>query len=180
MKKPSMFCLAGAVALLAVINGPAFSGDMAMPPPPSTPEFEIIKSLEGTWVGEGEMHGKKQAVEVRYRITSGKTAVEETLFPGTPHEMVSVYFVDGNDLKMTHYCALGNQPRMKLTEFKKHRRVKTLSMNMYDATGMKSPQDPHMGALKLTLKGDDQLTQEWILSSPKGKEASIFKFKKVN
>ena len=28
-------------------------------------------------------------------------------------EMISVYTAEGPDLVMTHYCVLGNQPRMK-------------------------------------------------------------------
>jgi hypothetical protein len=46
-------------------------------------------------------------------VTAAGSAVHETLFPGQAHEMVSVYYRDGEDLLMTHYCALGNQPRMK-------------------------------------------------------------------
>ena len=47
------------------------------------------------------------------KVTAGGSAVHETLFPGSAHEMVSVYHLDGADLVMTHFCALGNQPRMK-------------------------------------------------------------------
>ena len=164
---------------IGVLAGNSFAADPKMPPPPSTPQFEMIKSLEGTWVGTKEMEGKKEPVEVRYRVTSGKSAVEETLFPGTPHEMVSVYFVDGADLKMTHYCALGNQPTMKISGSKRNRKAKTISFQMVSATGMQSPKDPHMGALTLTLKRNDQLTQEWTLFSPQGKETSVFRYKRV-
>ena len=37
----------------------------------------------------------------------------ETVFPGSPHEMVTVYHADGPDLVLTHYCMEGNQPRMR-------------------------------------------------------------------
>ena len=47
------------------------------------------------------------------KVTAGGSVVHETLFPGQPQEMVSVYTVNGPDLIMTHYCVLGNQPRMK-------------------------------------------------------------------
>ena len=50
---------------------------------------------------------------MRRYATAGGSAVQETQFPGTPMEMVSVYHLDGADLVMTHYCVLGNQPRMK-------------------------------------------------------------------
>jgi hypothetical protein len=69
-----------------------------------------LKSLAGTWTGTA---GGGPAT-VRYRLTGGGSAVVEELFPGTEHEMMSVYHLDGDDLRMTHYCAAGNQPRMKL------------------------------------------------------------------
>ena len=47
------------------------------------------------------------------KVTAGGSAVHETHFPGQPMEMVSVYHLDKGDLVMTHYCVLGNQPRMK-------------------------------------------------------------------
>jgi hypothetical protein len=40
--------------------------------------------------------------------------VEETLFPGTPHEMISMYHLVDGELLLTHYCAMANQPRMRL------------------------------------------------------------------
>ena len=40
-------------------------------------------------------------------------AVVETVFPGSAHEMVTVYHADGPDLVLTHYCMEGNQPRMR-------------------------------------------------------------------
>jgi hypothetical protein len=160
------------------LAGNAFADETNMPPPPTNPQFETIKSLEGTWVGEGDMHGKKQPVEVRYRVTSGKTAVEETLFPGSPHEMVSVYFMDGDNLMMTHYCTMGNQPRMKMTEAKKTKKGETISLKMVDATGMKTPQDPHMGALTLTLKGKDNLVEQWESMGPQGSKMSVFTYQR--
>ena len=54
-----------------------------------------------------------QVVSV-FKLTGGGSAVQETIFPGAAHEMVSVYHADGKDVVMTHYCALGNQPKMKL------------------------------------------------------------------
>jgi len=51
---------------------------------------------------------------VTYRLASGGSVVEETLFPGTPHEMISMYHVVDGELVLTHYCAMANQPRMRL------------------------------------------------------------------
>ena len=46
-----------------------------------------------------------------YGVTAAGTAVMEALFPETDHEMLTVYHLEGNDLVLTHYCAMGNQPR---------------------------------------------------------------------
>src|SRR5262245_29087300 len=72
--------------------------------------FEKLKGLVGTW--EGKAHGEE--VTVVFKLTGAGSALVETQFPGSAHEMVSVYHLDGDDLRMTHYCAVGNQPRVKL------------------------------------------------------------------
>ena len=50
---------------------------------------------------------------VTYRVTAAGSAVVETLFPGTPHEMVTMYTLDRGTLVLTHYCAMRNQPHMR-------------------------------------------------------------------
>ena len=37
----------------------------------------------------------------------------EIIFQGAEHEMVTVYHADGDEVVLTHYCVLGNQPHMK-------------------------------------------------------------------
>lgn len=121
------------------------------------------------------MHGKEEPVTVTYALTSGGTALIETLMPGTPHEMVSVYHKDGKTLSMTHYCALGNQPHMKL----KKSDGKVMTFEMKKPLGISSTKEMHMHAVTLTLVDADTLKQEW-LSYDKGKptEPSVFNFKR--
>ncbi len=76
--------------------------------------FERLKSLAGTWQGAAGHGAENQNASVTYRVASGGSVVQETLFPGTPHEMISMYHLADGRLVMTHYCAMGNQPRMKL------------------------------------------------------------------
>src|SRR5206468_10874715 len=52
--------------------------------------------------------------KITYKVTAAGSTLMETFFPGSHHEMVSMYHLDGDDLVLTHYCAAGNQPRMKL------------------------------------------------------------------
>ena len=72
-----------------------------------------MKKLAGTWLLADKDGKPTDQIASIIKVTAGGSVVHETLFPGQPHEMVSVYHRDGADLVMTHYCALGNQPRMK-------------------------------------------------------------------
>ena len=76
--------------------------------------FERLKSLAGEWQGQASHGEQKFPATVTYMVASNGTVVMETLMPGTEHEMVSMYYLDGGNLVMTHYCGSGNQPHMKL------------------------------------------------------------------
>ena len=76
------------------------------------PGLEKMKKLAGTWV-EADKDGKPTDKVVSVvKVTAGGSTVHETLFPGQPMEMVSVYHLDGADLVIP-ITALGNQPKMK-------------------------------------------------------------------
>ncbi len=74
--------------------------------------FDRLKTLAGEWnvAASGEHHDSK----VIYKVTAAGSALMETDSAGSKHEMVTMYHLDGKDLLMTHYCAAGNQPRLKL------------------------------------------------------------------
>lgn len=84
-----------------------------LPTPPKNAGLEKMKTLVGTWVTADKDGKPTDDVVSVIKLTAGGSAIHETLFPGQAHEMVSIYTVDGTDLVMTHYCMLGNQPRMK-------------------------------------------------------------------
>jgi len=75
--------------------------------------FDRMKSLKGEWVDNSGTFGAKDKVAVVYEVIGNGSAVMERLFRGQPHEMVSIYHLDGDQLVMNHYCAAKNQPRMK-------------------------------------------------------------------
>lgn len=105
--------LAGGVMVLALSAG-AGGQPPAPKAQPAHPGFEKLKSMVGTWV-EADKDGKPTGKVVSVvKLSAGGSAVHETTFPGTDMEMVSVYHRDGADVVMTHYCMLGNQPRLKL------------------------------------------------------------------
>src|SRR5574342_751952 len=90
-------------------------GQSANSPALTAPEaFALLKNLAGEWNGTIDEKDKGPAGSANYKITAGGNAVLETLFPGTEHEMVTLYYLKGEELVLTHYCASGNHPQMAL------------------------------------------------------------------
>lgn len=122
--------------------------DHAIPPAPTNSAFEKLKTLAGTWVA-ADPDGKPtdQVVSV-FKLTAGGSVLHETIFPGQPHEMVSVYTVDGPDVVMTHYCMLGNQPQMKAKASSSGDKLK---FDFVGGGNLDPSKDKHMHAAVLTF-----------------------------
>jgi hypothetical protein len=131
--------------------------------------FAKIKTLVGTWGSkrsyekaatskEGDEHHGDEST-VTYRLTGANSALVETQFPGTDHEMVSVYHLDGDDLRMTHYCAVGNQPRVKLD------RVNSTPSHLifvFDGgSNLDAAKDHHIHGVEITFEKDGRVTSAW-------------------
>ena len=97
--------------VLALLAAPALAADPDTSGFDPAAAFESRKSLEGEWVGTRVSGG--DPTTATYRVTAAGSAVVKTYAPGQPYEMITVYHMDGEDLMLTHYCAVGNQPRMK-------------------------------------------------------------------
>lgn len=136
--------------------------------PTAKQAFDSMKKLTGEW--EGTMDGNAGA-KVTYKLTGGGSALVETLGPGTPYEMVSVYHMDKSDLLMTHYCGAGNQPTMK---YRQGKDPKVLSFEFIRGTNMKST-DMHMHKLVVRMLDGDRLQCDWT-SYEKGKPAGTVHF----
>jgi hypothetical protein len=118
------------------------------------PGFEKLKKLAGTWV-EADKDGKPTDKVVSViKVTAGGSAVQETLFPGQPQEMMSVYHRDGADLIMTHYCVLGNQPRMKADPKSPPNQI---HFQFAGGTNLDAAKDMHMHEGTLTFVDDDHI-----------------------
>jgi hypothetical protein len=133
--------------------------------------FDSLKALEGRWEGHIDTpDGPESAVE--YRLTSGGTTVMEVLFPGTEHEMVTIYYLDGDELRAKHFCAMANQPEMRLDA--KASSENELRFTFSGGTNMDPAKDVHMHGGKLAIQGD-RLTSEWAVYTG-GKEDGANRF----
>jgi len=103
-----------ALACSLAVSCSAPGGHAADPTSAATAQagFERMKALEGEWTGEGPADASGP-MTVTYELTGGGSALVETLFADTPGEMVTIYTIEDGDLMLTHYCSLGNQPRMR-------------------------------------------------------------------
>lgn len=117
--------------------------------------WAALKTLEGTWVEtEAGQDGKQN--ELVFKTMAGGSMLAETMFPGNKHEMLNTYHMDNDRLLVTHYCAQGVQPRMKLTSFDNG----TMKFEFLDGTNLKKGVG-HMGGLELTINGTE-LTEKWF------------------
>jgi len=107
-----------AIAMVGLLVGAAAAAEKEEhhhgAPPARDARFEFLKQLAGTWVGEAE--GDMPRATLEFRVTAGGHAVEEREFLDTPMEMVTLYHMEGKDLVATHYCMIGNRPRLHAAE----------------------------------------------------------------
>jgi hypothetical protein len=120
--------------------------------------FDRFKELAGEWVGKGKHGDMEHDARIVYKVTSGGSAVVETIDPGGNHEMITVIHPDGNALLLTHYCMIGNQPHMRATPKPGD---KSVAFQFVKATNMKSDKDMHMRSVTFTFLDRDTLRTEW-------------------
>ena len=98
------------------------------------------------------------AARVEFRLAGNGSALVERLFPGTDHEMVSIYHMVGSDLVLTHYCAMANQPRMKLVAGGKGG---DLAFEFAGGDNVDPATTLHMHAGRFTVTGADSYEADW-------------------
>jgi len=141
--------------------------------------FEQLKVLQGSWRGHSEGHDKDVEVETPaevvhdFRVSAAGTVVMETMGPGTDHEMINMYHVDGEDLLLTHYCAGGNQPRMRLD--REESTPETLVFDFLGGTNLDPAMDAHIHSARITLIDAKHVESVWTAHQG-GKQVGVMAF----
>jgi hypothetical protein len=165
-------CFVAAASLLAL----AFCVAADAPKEKTGPKdagFAAMEGLVGTWVAtEAPKAGEKPGTIV-FKLVSGGSALMESMLPGTDREMVNMYTADDKGVVMTHYCAMGNQPRLRLASIEKG----VLKFEFVDGGNLKSRDSMHMDSLEITINGD-HLTEKWASYSD-GKVGAIHSFELI-
>jgi len=140
-------------------------------------EFNKLKSLVGDWEGKNGKGDKSTPIKVNYKISSAGSSVIETLFVGSPQEMVSVYTDSNKGINMTHYCALQNQPTLELQGSTKD----TLEFNYVNGNNLNAEKDAYMHHLTLKLKNRNTIEQHWTqYKDGKPDGTNVLKLSRVN
>lgn len=131
--------------------------------------FDILKGMAGTWESTPEGSGAEAEAEAEaaeagevtheFELSAAGTVVMETMAPGTRHEMINMYHLDGDDLVLTHYCAGGNQPTMRLD-----RETSTAERMVFDFTGgtnLDPATDHFIHDMELAIVADGRVESVW-------------------
>jgi hypothetical protein len=129
--------------------------------------FDQLKGLAGRWEGHvttspphPEMDGK--AMQVTLRATSmGNALMHEMTGAGRPDDPITMLYLDGDRLLLTHYCDAGNRPRMVA---KASTDGKTVEFEFLDLDG--GTQYGHMHHAVFTEIDANHHTEDWTYMEP--------------
>ncbi|HLX83490.1 MAG TPA: hypothetical protein VKR59_06310 [Terriglobales bacterium] len=136
--------------------------------------FDALKTLAGNWKAavttDPPMPGMENGTttDVWLRVTSrGNALVHEMKGSGTPDDParydhpVTMVYLDGDRLILTHYCDAGNRPRMAARTSPDG---KTVEFDFLDVAG--STQYGHMQHAVFTLVDANHHTEDWTYLMP--------------
>jgi hypothetical protein len=129
--------------------------------------FDSLKALAGSWEGhvttvppQPDIEGKPAHLSLR--VTSmGNAMVHEMTGEGRPDDPITMLYLDGDRLLLTHYCDAGNRPRMT---GKMSLDGKTVEFDFLDVSG--STQYGHMHHAVFTMIDANHHTEDWTYMMP--------------
>jgi len=135
--------------------------------------FDQLKVLAGSWEGQvttvplqPEMNGT--LTRVTLRVTSkGNAIMHEMKEAGKPDDPtryddpITMLYLDGDRLLLTHYCDAGNRPRMAA---KASPDGKTVEFDFLDVSG--GTDNGHMHHTLFTMVDANHHTEDWTYMTP--------------
>ena len=131
-------------------------------------DFDKMKALVGQWDATSR-EGKNR---ITFQLISEGSAVMETV---SRESMVTVYHLDGDSIMMTHYCAAGNQPRMRAQGAKGN----SIAFQFVDAANLKGSADGHMQRLVIKFLDKDHIIEEWTWKADGKETIEVFDLRRV-
>jgi len=144
-----------------------------VPPSDAQKSFTQLKTLAGKWQGAVTMDPPmaqmgNPSLELTLRVTSrGNALVHEMHEQGKPDDPakydhpVTMLYLDGDRLLLTHYCDAGNRPRMVARTSPDG---KTVEFDFLDVSG--STQYGNMHHAVFTIIDANHHTEDWTFMMP--------------
>jgi hypothetical protein len=127
--------------------------------------FKQLQTLVGEWEGKTEAG---RALKVSYRLTANNTVLIETWTLGPQRESLTLYHMDNDSLIATHYCPVGNQPRLRLKE---DGSASVFIFEFVSATNLPKPEAAHQH--RFEMEPDSFARSETYLENGKGEPERI-------
>lgn len=131
--------------------------------------FEVFQSLKGSWtIRSGD---KKLPFQMSYDVESNATIVTERF-----GKELSVFYIDGGNFLMSHFCNRGNQPRLKLKSSSPAGRYE---FEMFDITNQKEASDAHVQKIIYEILDPQHMNLEIIWKKGTGEESEKYVLTKL-
>jgi len=122
--------------------------------------LDPFKKLQGTW--SVQSGGKTLNIQVTYQLASKDTIVTEQF-----SRELSVFAMDGTALTMTHYCNVGNQPRLRLKPQNPHN---VYEFDLVEVIGPTNAPADHVERVIYEFLTDKRIDLKIIWWHPSGEE----------
>jgi hypothetical protein len=150
-------------------------GSAEVPVSADAKAFDLLKTLAGSWAGRitttpefAPVSGAP--VQFSLRVTSrGHALAHEFSVAGIPDHPLTMFYLDGGKLSLTHYCDAGNRPRMAGVLSPDG---KTLTFEFVDLSG--GNERGHMHRAVFTFIDEHHHTEEWTYLMPGDKPMRAF------
>ncbi len=163
------------IAMAAVLSGAALAGGPKPEASTGPAAYARLKTLVGDWEADTPM-GKSH---VSYTLIAGGTSLVERETGEKMPEMLTVYYLDGDRLLLTHYCMAGNQPRMQARSF--NAETGELAFQFLDATNLPNAGAGHMHNATIRIADHDHFSSVWeFYEDGQKKMAHPFEYTRVN
>jgi hypothetical protein len=131
--------------------------------------FAKLQTLAGDWEGKDDMN---MPAKTNFKVFVSGTTVMETLSPTGMggEDMVTLYTIDGDAIRIIHYCPTNNQPRMRATP--PAGEIKELTFEFQGAGNLPDESVGHQHKLVLRFDDADHITETWTWRA-KGKDTPM-------
>lgn len=162
-------CRSLALGLILIV--PIYPADASTITPAAA--FEKLGTLIGDWEAKTE---KGAVIRINYRLVAADSVLVQTYTTPSGRQTLTVFHRDGANLLATHYCAQGNQPRLRLDGASTD---KSLAFQFLDATNLPDAQASHLHRLAVDLVDADHIVQTETYTADGKDDVGVLRFARV-